>query len=89
MRLQGLPNKSILKIAKVIQAQDQIQRVAPGYYSFTNNYGTTGEIFRLDEGVWRGWWVVQIDRYNVSDPVRTLSEAKEIAYEWEADTGFY
>lgn len=60
-----------------------IERICAGYYRI-KKAGKYGRIFRLDEGNYKGFWVIDWEHDgSYSDPIFTYREAKQFARNWE------
>ncbi|MEG3436387.1 hypothetical protein V0288_04580 [Pannus brasiliensis CCIBt3594] len=62
----------------------KLARLSAGFYYTRSPKGHLLKIFQIDEGYYEGWWLVEsANIYAYSDPVATLREAKEIAWNWD------
>lgn len=78
--------QSVLGMITNINQGDKmlLKRTCPGYYAFSNGYGTKGIIRQLSSECkgWVGYWMVEVGQFEYSDPVKTYKEAKRIAENW-------
>ena len=58
------------------------KKISPGNYIYTDSKNREFTVRRLEEGNYKGYWMVQLSKYEYSEPVFTKREAVHIAKSW-------